>query len=48
MLVLAAAGMALALAGAVLQGVTRNDLADPGLLVLMREQVSGLQSFTYL
>ncbi|MGE7954161.1 FecCD family ABC transporter permease [Lysinibacillus xylanilyticus] len=29
--VLAAAGMALALAGAVLQGVTRNDLADPGI-----------------
>ncbi|MGF0469656.1 FecCD family ABC transporter permease [Lysinibacillus fusiformis] len=32
MLVLAAAGMALALAGAVLQGVTRNDLADPGII----------------
>ncbi|MED3802372.1 iron ABC transporter permease [Lysinibacillus xylanilyticus] len=30
--VLAAAGMALALAGAVLQGVTRNDLADPGII----------------
>ncbi len=32
MFVLAAAGMALALAGAVLQGVTRNDLADPGII----------------
>ncbi|MFJ5763787.1 FecCD family ABC transporter permease [Lysinibacillus sp. NPDC093210] len=30
--ILAAAGMALALAGAVLQGVTRNDLADPGII----------------
>ena len=30
--VLAASGMALALAGAVLQGVTRNDLADPGII----------------
>ncbi|MCG6197858.1 iron ABC transporter permease, partial [Anoxybacillus sp. LAT_38] len=26
------AGMALALSGAVLQGITRNDLADPGIV----------------
>lgn len=26
------AGMALALSGAILQGVTRNDLADPGII----------------
>lgn len=32
MLVTMLAGMALALSGAILQGITRNDLADPGIL----------------
>ncbi len=49
MFVLAAAGMALALAGgAVLQGVTRNDLADPGIIGISAGAGVGITVFYLL
>lgn len=47
MFVLAAAGMALALAGAVLQGVTRNDLADPGIIGISAGAGVGIAVFLF-
>jgi iron complex transport system permease protein len=48
-LVLAAlAGASLALAGTVLQGITRNGLADPGILGLTAGAGLGAVSYTHL